>query len=188
MELEVKRKYQWVSGPRTNGLEVYLAEDNENIWFESGRSVPKDRFDILLRQIDDATYNSLNSAKSERERIQDLLGTTSGMNQITGDIAPELLGSSPAPTPQPEPVKVIEENPISLILKKQKKLEKVDVKMNMPVEIPSAKVYEFLTMMFDEDEVLDIISKEISDKFTKEDMQSIVRNSIIKYYEENKQS
>ena len=105
-ELEVKRKYQWISGPRTNGLEVYLAEDNENIWFESGRSVPKDRFEILLRQIDDATYNSLNSARSEREKIQDLLGTTPNMNQITADISPDLLKSS-TPPPAPEPVKVI---------------------------------------------------------------------------------
>ena len=60
--------------------------------------------------------------------------------------------------------------------------------MNMPVEIPSAKVYEFLTMMFDEDEVLDILSSKITEKFSKEDIQIIVKNSIIKYYTDENNS
>ena len=37
-ELEIKKKYQWTSGPRSNQLEVYLAEDETHIWFESGRN------------------------------------------------------------------------------------------------------------------------------------------------------
>ena len=58
----------------------------------------------------------------------------------------------------------------------------------MPVEIPSAKVFEFLTMMFDEEEVLDILSAKITEKFSTEDIQTIVRNSIIKYYTEENNS
>ena len=180
-ELEVKKKYQWTSGPRSNQLEVYLAEDDTHIWFESGRNIQKEMMDVQLRQIEDSMYNSLIGAQSERERIQDLLGNDAPLNM--SNITPEQLGLS-QPTPpailQPEPHK--EENPISLILAKQKKLEVVDIKMNMPVEIPSAKVFEFLTMMFDEDEVLDILSAKITEKFSTEDIQIIVRNSIIKYY------
>ena len=180
-ELEVKKKYQWTSGPRSNQLEVYLAEDDTHIWFESGRNIQKEMMDVQLRQIEDSMYNSLIGAQSERERIQDLLGNDAPLNM--SNITPEQLGLS-QPTPpailQPEPPK--EENPISLILTKQKKLEVVDIKMNMPVEIPSAKVFEFLTMMFDEDEVLDILSAKITEKFSTEDIQIIVRNSIIKYY------
>jgi hypothetical protein len=178
-ELEIKKKYQWTTGPRANQLEVYLAEDDTHIWFESGRNVQKEMMDVQLRQIEDSMYNSLISAQTERERIQGLLGNEQPLTMAS--LTPEQLGvSSPAPAPVIEPKK--EENPISLILAKQKKLEVVDIKMNMPVEIPSIKVYEFLTMMFDEEEVLDIISSKITEKFSTEDIHTIVRNSIIKYY------
>ena len=177
-ELEIKKKYQWTSGPRSNQLEVYLAEDETHIWFESGRNIQKEMMDVQLRQIEDTMYNSLVGAQTERERIQGLLGNDAPL--MMSNISPEQLGiTQPPPTPV-EPPK--EENPISLILAKQKKLEVVDIKMNMPVEIPSAKVFEFLTMMFDEDEVLDILSAKITEKFSTEDIQIIVRNSIIKYY------
>jgi hypothetical protein len=42
--------------------------------------------------------------------------------------------------------------------------------------------------MFDEDEVLDILSAKITEKFSIEDIQTIVRNSIIKYYTEENNS
>jgi hypothetical protein len=181
-ELEVKKKYQWTTGPRANQLEVYLAEDETHIWFESGRNVQKEMMDVQLRQIEDSMYNSLVGAQTERERIQGLLGNDAPL--MMSSITPEQLGSNtqiqpPAPIEPPK-----EENPISLILAKQKKLETVDIKMNMPVEIPSSKVFEFLTMMFDEEEVLDILSAKITEKFSTEDIQIIVRNSIIKYYTE----
>lgn len=186
-EFEVKKKYQWITGPRSNQLEVYLAEDETHIWFESGRNVQKEMMDVQLRQIEDSMYNSLISAQSERERIQGLLGSEAPLSMA--NITPEQLGintPAAAPAPPPEPPK--EENPIALILSKQKKLETVDIKMNMPVEIPSSKVFEFLTMMFDEDEVLDILSAKITEKFSTEDIQIIVRNSIIKYYTEENNS
>lgn len=186
-ELEVKKKYQWTSGPRSNQLEVYLAEDETHIWFESGRNIQKEMMDVQLRQIDDSMYDALIGAQSERERIQGLLGNDAPLS--LGNITPEQLGNNqPTPAPQPEPEPIKEENPIALILEKQKKLEVVDIKMNMPVEIPSAKVYEFLTMMFDEDEVLDILSAKITEKFSIDDIQTIVRNSIIKYYTEENNS
>jgi hypothetical protein len=186
-ELEVKKKYQWTTGPRANQLEVYLAEDDTLIWFESGRNVQKEMMDVQLRQIEDSMYDSLIGAQSERERIQGLLGNDAPLS--LGNITPEQLGiNQPTPAPQPEPEPIKEENPIALILEKQKKLEVVDIKMNMPVEIPSAKVYEFLTMMFDEDEVLDILSAKITEKFSIDDIQTIVRNSIIKYYTEENNS
>jgi len=186
-ELEVKKKYQWTTGPRSNQLEVYLAEDDTHIWFESGRSIPKEMMDVQLRQIEDSMYQALIGAQSERERIQGLLGNDAPLS--LGNITPEQLGNAqPSPAPQPEPEPIKEENPIALILEKQKKLEVVDIKMNMPVEIPSAKVYEFLTMMFDEDEVLDILSAKITEKFSIDDIQTIVRNSIIKYYTEENNS
>jgi hypothetical protein len=183
-ELEIKKKYQWTTGPRANQLEVYLAEDDTHIWFESGRNVQKEMMDVHLRQIEDSMYNSLISAQTERERIQGLLGNEQPLTMAS--LTTEQLGVAPlapapsAPDPIVEPKR--EENPISLILAKQKKLEIVDIKMNMPVEIPSIKVYEFLTMMFDEEEVLNIISSKITEKFSTEDINTIVRNSIIKYY------
>ena len=187
-ELEIKKKYQWTSGPRSNQLEVYLAEDETHIWFESGRNVQKEMMDVQLRQIEDSMYNSLVGAQTERERIQGLLGNDAPL--MMSSITPEQLGLNQSvpivEVAPPAPIK--EENPISLILAKQKKLEVVDIKMNMPVEIPSAKVFEFLTMMFDEEEVLDILSAKITEKFSTEDIQIIVRNSIIKYYTEENNS
>ena len=115
-ELEIKKKYQWTSGPRSNQLEVYLAEDETHIWFESGRNVQKEMMDVQLRQIEDSMYNSLIGAQSERERIQGLLGNDAPL--MMSNITPEQLGITPPSAPLPvEPPK--EENPISLILAKQ---------------------------------------------------------------------
>jgi hypothetical protein len=179
-ELEIKKKYQWTTGPRANQLEVYLAEDDTHIWFESGRNVQKEMMDVHLRQIEDSMYNSLISAQTERERIQGLLGNEQPLTMAS--LTTEQLGVAPlapapsAPDPIVEPKR--EENPISLILAKQKKLEIVDIKMNMPVEIPSIKVYEFLTMMFDEDEIVDEMTEFVFSQMTQEEIHECIKNSI----------
>ena len=57
--LENKKYYEWTSTSRIGKVEAYLAEDETNIYFESGRIVPKDQFGYQLNQIDEEILSNI---------------------------------------------------------------------------------------------------------------------------------
>jgi hypothetical protein len=130
-----KRYFEWISGFDSGKVEVYVAELNEVIWFESGRNCPKEKLDFTLREISEQEYNLKKVLSPELSQVEQLM-----------------------PLGNPEPPKV-ESNPIRIILDKQKKLDTIKVNYPVSIQIPSKKVIEFLEMMFDEDEVADEIAK-----------------------------
>ena len=142
-----KKYYQWKAGLNIGNVEVYVAELNDVIWFESGKTCPKDRFDELLIEISEQEYN-IQSEKT-RDFIQPVIEEVTAYNNI--------------PLGNPEPPKK-EANPIRIILDKQKKLDNIKINYPVFIELPSKKVIEFLTMMFDEDEVTEEITKFILEK------------------------
>jgi hypothetical protein len=86
---------------------------------------------------------------------------------------------------EPKPAIVIKEkSPIQIILERQKKKESKSISINLEIKIPSSKVIELLTTMFDEDEVLDEIvstSLDLSD----EEIRKLIHESIIKVLKTN---
>lgn len=130
-----KRYFEWKTGPDTGVVEIYVAELNDVVWFESGRNCPKEKLDFLTNEISEQEYNF----KKEKPQIFPI-----------DQLAP--------PLGNPEPPKV-ETNPIRIILDKQKKFDIVKVNYPVSIQIPSKKVIDFLEMMFDEEEVATEIAK-----------------------------
>lgn len=137
-----KRYFEWISGIDTGTVEVYVAELNDVIWFESGRNCPKERIDISVKEITETEYN----LKKE---------------VIPSTIFPQSQQIPPLGNPE---IKQKETNPIRIILDKQKKLDNIKINYPVTIQIPSKKIIDFLSMMFDEDEVAEEISKFVIEK------------------------
>jgi len=166
---EIKKYYEWTSTSRAGKVEVYLAEDDNTVYFESGKMVPKDRLDMELRQIDETIYTQ-KSLFQEQETAPNMLDQVTDWNAILGN-DPTLLQqrneTSPAIIPQEvvAPVQMVaEQNPIKIILNKQKKTQKLTLLIDFELEVPTSKVLELLDVMFDREEVIDEIIKSATEK------------------------
>jgi len=165
---EVKKHYKWNSGNRAGRVETYLAEDEKNIYFESGRLVGKEVLDYQLREI---TEDEFNSSPKDTSPIA-TPPPTHQANTIE-ELEVILRGQESQLNSQSQPV--VEQNPIKIILDKQRKKEKIILPIDFEIEMPSKKVLELLDVMFDREEVIaeiiksstaSINEKEIVDKLT----------------------
>lgn len=165
---EVKKYYKWNSGSRAGKVETYLAEDEKNIYFESGRFTSKEVFDHQLREITEDEFNS--SPKNETPSSIQSVPQANSIEEMEALLKGQYLTETPPPQP------VVEANPIKIILDKQRKKEKIILPVEFEIEIPTKKVLELLDVMFDRDEVIAELIKsatatinesEIVDKLTK---------------------
>lgn len=172
--LEVKKYYQWSTGQRNGRVEVYVAEDDNNVYFESGRFVAKDHLLVQLFEIDESIYKA-------RVTQQDLAP------DLVIPVAPQSIeeweasfGNVEAPVTQQiqqEPTK--EKSPIRIILEKQKKMSKLNLNFVLEdLDFPNQKVIEFLSMMFDEDELVDEMTEFVYSQMTNEEINACIKNSI----------
>ena len=167
--LEVKKRYEWISTSRIGRVETYLAEDeSNNTYFESGRVVPTSNIQNLLKEIDEETFNYKNSQQPEIEAPQ----TVDHFIEME-----KLLGNETQPA-QNIVHQVVEQNPIKIILDKQKKKETVTLLVDFDFEIPTKKVLELLDLMFDRGEVIDEIIKSSTEKINIESITEAVKTSI----------
>lgn len=167
--LEVKKRYEWISTSRIGRVETYLAEDEQNnTYFESGRVVPTSDIQNLLKEIDEETFNYKNNQQPEIQAPQ------------TVDHFIEMEKSLGIDTPQAQIAvqQVVEQNPIKIILDKQKKKETVTLLVDFDFEIPTKKVLELLDLMFDREEVIDEIIKSSTEKINIESITEAVKTSI----------
>lgn len=175
-DLEVKRYYEWQTGNRAGIVEVYVAETDTQIYFQSGRFVDKEQLDILLRQVDEDRYRQKGGdnqflppppAPPQPQSIEEwerLLG-----NPEPSSIAP------PAPKIEKE------KSPIRIILEKQKKMNEESINVEIKLKLPSTKVFEFLSMMFDEDEVITEITEFAYSQITSESINDAIKETIKNY-------
>lgn len=167
--LEIKKRYEWISTSRVGRVETYLAEDeNNNTYFESGRIVPTSDIQNLLKEIDEETFNYKNSQQPEIEVPQ----------TVDHFIEMEKLLGNENPLAQQAVQQVVEQNPIKIILDKQKKKETVTLLVDFDFEIPTKKVLELLDLMFDREEVIDEIIKSSTEKINIESITEAVKASI----------
>ena len=153
---EIKKYYEWVSGNRTGQVEAYSAESPETnmVYFESQRFVQMDRLNFDLKPISEEEYffklkyfppAPEESQQAMWDRI--LREDKAALETLkTGESIKNNL-----PTP--------ESNPISIILDKQKKKDKIATNFEFELEIPNEKVLDLLDMMFDRDELIEEIVK-----------------------------
>ncbi len=177
---EVKKYYEWETTSRRGQVEVYMAETDDTVYFESGRFISKVEWESgALRQIEEFEYNAKAITIPQEDQFAKWEAMLGNESQIEVQ----------APT-IPQEVKPIEEvNPIRVILERQKKKETITIPVEIKIEIPSKKVMSLLDMMFDRDEVTQELIKSVT---TSIDVDSIVgviesqiRSSIEESYEDD---
>lgn len=164
---EVKKYYAWNAGPDKGSIESYLCEDDTRVWFESGASVQKDLLLVNLYESNEFDYQKFQSAQPQVQQFQP---------QITD--WDSKLGNSVTNT-QPQIIsKVIERSPIQIILEKQKKFQTESLDISIKFNFPLEKAIEFMTMMFDEDEVIEEVTEFIYAQMTTGEINDAIKNTI----------
>lgn len=173
--LEEKKYYEWETTSRRGQVEVYLAETEDTVYFESGRFVSKSDWESgALRQIEEHEF----LAKNRATEVQ--------VDQFAK--WESMLGNEETIQTQTEPVvqKVVEEiNPIRVILEKQKKKDTLEIPVNIQIEIPNKKVMSLLDMMFDREEVTQEIIKLVTSSIDVDSIVSKIESSIRSSIEES---
>ncbi len=165
--LEIEKYYQWTTPQRSGKVEIYLAEDDNQIYFKSGRFVQKDMFDSSLMEITESEYNQKNRESTVAPPQPP---------QTIEEWESKLGNSEYNPTVTPSPIK--KQSPIALILEKQKKSNKETIHIDYEINMPNPKAIEFMIMMFDEDEVLDEMADYIINQISQDDFKKKIKESI----------
>lgn len=180
--LEVQKFYEWVGSNRAGLVEIYLAEDENNVYFKSSRFVPKELFDSQLREISESEYNSKNKAEKPTT-ITEVPSSIEEAEKFLSNDLPYTNDISP-PTPKVE----VEKSPIQLIIEKQKNLIHVEFTTTFKIKRPSTETIMFMQTMFDRDEVLDVVSEYIMSQINEDSIKkSIVKelSSLVRESESN---
>jgi hypothetical protein len=177
---EVKKYYEWKTGFRAGVVECYLCDAEDNVYFESGRFVNKNNLENELYSISEEEYleksNKQESVENQQQEWASLLGNEDEVQMLQPVESPK---SNYVP-----PIQIEEKSPIQIILEKQKKKEKRSIDISLDIEIPTTKVIELLTVMFDEDEVYEEIISQAVSAFSADDIKNLIQNSIIKTIKE----
>jgi hypothetical protein len=169
---EVKKYYEWLTTSRAGKVEEYVAEDDTTVYFQSGRFIPKDQLDVQLRLVDESTYLSKGGDEQNYtpppppspqtiEEWEKMIG-----NPEQNSIAP------------PQPKVEVEKSPVRIILEKQKKKVTKTINVEFTFNIPNDKAIEFMSMMFDEEEIMDEIIDDALTQLSKEEIREIIKESI----------
>lgn len=162
--LEVKQYYIWDVTSLRGTPEIYLAQNEMMVFFESGRTVNIEDFERQLSKITEEEYHNLSKQTSAT---------------LIEDIYSNIPLGNPGETID---VPKVEQNPIQIILDKQKKLEETSIALNITLNLPSKKVVEFLTMMFDEEEVFSTISQFSLKQLDENSIKELIKIAILNNY------
>jgi hypothetical protein len=168
---EVKRYYEWITTSRQGKVEVYMAEDTNNVYFESGRMIPKEQLEIQLRQADESLYLSRGGESQFAPPPPPQEKSFQEWESILGN--PQQNSIAP-----PSPKEVKEKSAVQIILEKQKKLNETTLSLDIPIKIPNDKAIEFMSVMFDEDEVIDEITNFVQSQISNEVISEIIKDAI----------
>ena len=180
MELgEVKKYYEWETTSRRGQVEIYMAETEDTVYFESGRFVSKQEWESgALRQIEEFEYNAKTVSVPQEDQFakwESMLGNET-----------QFVSEEPTIQQQIKPIEEI--NPIRVILEKQKKKETISIPVEIKIDIPNKKVMALLDMMFDREEVTQELIKLITSSIDVDsivgEIESQIRSSIEDSYED----
>ena len=155
---EVKKYYRWNKGPYQNIVECYICEDSQYVWFESGNNILKELLDIDMHSSNEEEYN-----KSQVNAPQLQFNQAAQLD----------LGNSPVQQP-----KIVEKRAIQIILEKQKKFQNIEIPVNLKFNLPNEKSIEFMSTMFDEDDILSDITEFAYSQLSIQDITDIIKFTI----------
>lgn len=157
---------QWIKGDKIGNIEKISKQDGEWTVFESGSRIATDLINEFMLPIEGALFD-LNPPS-------------------------ELIGSnnpSPRTTEVQVSAKPIKENPIKTLFDKQKKTDKVDLKLTFSINVPAKDIFDIISMTFDEDEVIaeldSFISAQIDQGILKDTLRTSIEELIKKRYKSN---
>jgi hypothetical protein len=188
--LENKKRYKWTSGPRYDMVETYIADDDQRTYFESGRSIDKDQLEINLREISEEEFQDrvrfqAKEAPPLPPMSQAEIASLASLDPtlvIEAEKPPMQLGNPEEEVIEVQPiiqaVTVAEQNPIKIILDKQRKKESITLLVDFQIDVPSKKVLELLDVMFDRDEVIEEIIKSSTEKINTQTIIEQITESI----------
>jgi hypothetical protein len=99
------------------------------------------------------------------------------MITVSGELL-DFTGSNQTEVPHIISQKEIKDNPIKTLFAKQKKTDEVNLNLNFSIKIPTADIFNIISMTFDSDEVLLELDSFISNQIDKEILKKALRDSI----------
>lgn len=160
---------QWVKGDKIGNIEKISRQDGEWTVFESGSRIATDLINEFMLPIEGALFDL--------------------------DPPAELLGPIGSDGPGPHPIgiqvspKAAKENPIKTLFDKQKKTDKIDLKLTFSINVPAKDIFDIISMTFDEDEVIaeldSFISAQINPEILKDTLRTSIEELIKKRYKSN---
>jgi hypothetical protein len=149
---------QWIKGDKIGNVETVANQDGEWTTFKSGARIATGLINEFMIPIEGEPLD-LNP-------IQPVLDGPRGTN-------------GPGPHPSGErTVSKPKDNPIKTLFDKQKKTDKVDLKLTFSINVPSKDIFDIISMSFDEDEVLVELDSFISNQIDADVLKDTLRTSI----------
>jgi len=148
---------QWIKGDKTGNIERMTGQDSEWTLFESGSRISTNLINEFMLPVE---------------------GEPLDLNPIQ----PPLDGPRGTNGPGPDPIGVRldqrKDNPIKTLFDKQKKTDKVDLKLTFSVNVPAKDIFDIINMTFGEDEVLIELDSFISNQIDETILKDTLRTSI----------
>jgi hypothetical protein len=148
---------QWIKGDKIGNVETIANQDSEWTTFKSGSRIATGLINEFMIPIEGEPLD-LNP-------VQPVLDGPRGTN-------------GPGPHPTGVRVDKRKDNPIKTLFDKQKKTDKVDLKLTFSINVPSKDIFDIISMSFDEDEVLVELDSFISNQIDTDVLKDTLRTSI----------
>lgn len=149
---------QWIKGDKIGNIEKIANQDGEWTTFQSGSRIATGLINEFLLPIEGEPLD-LNTPL-------EMLGPV-GTN-----------GPGPHPTGVQGSTKLTRENPIKTLFDRQKKTDKVELKLTFSISVPAKDIFDIISMTFDEDEVIAELDSFISAQINPEILKDTLRTSI----------
>jgi hypothetical protein len=148
---------QWIKGDKIGNIEKVSSQDNEWTIFQSGSRIATGLIHEFMIPIEDEPLNF----DPTQPALDGPRGTT-----------------GPGPHPTGITVEQQKDNPIKTLFNKQKKTDKVDLKLTFSINVPAKDIFDIISMTFDEDEVIAELDSFISNQIDSGILKDTLRTSI----------
>ena len=151
--------WQWIKGEESGNIITFKDEGAEWITFNEGGRIATELRDEFLQQLDSDIAGEFVSSTNDTDPLN-----------TRGAIIPS----------NTQPIEILEKvkSPIRILFDKQKKNNKIKLKLDFPVNIPKKQIYELISTSFDEDEVNKELHLFILDQLSSDDIAKSVEDSI----------
>lgn len=158
-------RLQWIKGDKVPNVEKVVSQDGEWTLFESGSRIATNLIHEFMLPIEGEPLDF--DIADAIQPIQNNVNNQAVKTQVKKY-----------------------DNPIRTLFNKQKKTDKVDLKLNFSINVPTKDIFSIISMTFDEDEVVmeldSFISDQIDASFIKDTLRTAIEELIDTRYKTKK--